>query len=102
MLDDVLLAEIRRAYPTAGEVDAVRAEIFAAWKNRLDKVTIIIGKGNESSSASGQVVVNASDYRDWLEALQAWAAELAATEDGTGALHPGTEHVNFGARYIRT
>jgi len=102
MLDDVLLAEIRRAYPTAAAVDTVRSEIFAAWKNRLDKVTIIVGKGNESSSASGQVVISAADYRDWLEALQAWAAELAATAAGTGNALGGTEHVSFANRYIRT
>jgi hypothetical protein len=102
MLDDVLLAEIRRAYPFKEEVDSVRSAIFQAWKNRLDKVTIIVGKGNESSSASGQVVVAASDYRDWLEALQAWSAELEAPAAGTGNALSHTEHVSFANRYIRT
>lgn len=102
MLDEVLLAEIRRAYPTAAEVDAVRSQIFTAWKNRLDKVQIIVASGKDASSASGQIVVSAADYRDWLEALQTWSAELAATAAGTGTAVTGTEHVNFGSRYIRT
>lgn len=101
MTSDVLLQAIRIEYDDA-EVSAAHTAIFNAWRNRLDKVTIIVGKGNESSSASGQVVVQAADYEMWLAALQQRLREIAAGGDGTGTLHEGTEHVSFARRYLRT
>ena len=101
MTSDVLLAAIRIEY-TDAQVSEAHAAIFTAFRNRLDKVTIIVGKGNESSSASGQVVVNAADYEMWLAALQQRLREIAASSDATGTLHEGTEHVSFSRRFIRT
>lgn len=101
MTSDVLLAAIRIEYSDA-EVTEAHSTIFAAFRSRLDKVTIIVGKGNESSSASGQVVINAADYEMWLAALQQRLREIAATAAGTGTLHEGAEHVSFAQRYIRT
>lgn len=101
MTSDVLLAAIRIEY-TDAQVAEAHSAIFAAWRGRIDKVTIIVGKGNESSSASGQVVVNAADYEMWLAALQQRLREIASAGDSTGTLHEGTEHVSFDKRYIRT
>ncbi len=101
MTSDVLLAAIRIEY-TDAQVAEAHSAIFTAWRNRIDKVTIIVGKGNESSSASGQVVVNAADYEMWLAALQQRLREIEAAAGTTGTLHEGTEHVSFAARYIRT
>jgi len=101
MTSDTLLAAIRIEY-TDVQVSEAHAAIFAAWRSRIDKVTIIVGKGNESSSASGQVVVNAADYDLWLGCLQQRLREIAADAGSTGTLHEGTEHVSFSQRYIRT
>ena len=101
MTSDVLLAAIRIEYSDV-QVTEAHSAIFAAFRNRLDKVTIIVGTGRESSSASGQVVINAADYEMWLAALQQRLREIAAAADATGTLHEGTEHVSFAQRYIRT
>lgn len=99
-MDDVLLEALRIEYATLAQVNAAHTQIFQAWKNRLDKVQVIVSKGNEGSSASGQVVVDQKDYRDWLEALQQLRRELMASEAGTGVVFQGTEHVDFSKRFV--
>lgn len=100
MADERLLAPIRRFWNKA-EVEAAYQKIFTAYSSRLDSVTVIVGKSSESESAQGQVVVNSSDYLQWMEALETRMQEFEAEAAGVGAVAP-PEHVNFGARFTRT
>ena len=100
MVDERLLAPIRRFW-SEEEVGTAYQRIFAAYSSRLDSVTVIVAKASESESAQGQVVVNATDYLQWMEALEFRLQELA---DETAELAPiaTPEHVHFGRRYTRT
>lgn len=100
MASEVLLEAIRIEYTTLEAVLAAHAEIFRAWRARLDRVQVITSKANDGSSAGGQVVVERQDYEMWLEALQGRKRELEAVTSGLGQLLPGVEHVNFSGRYI--
>ena len=100
MVDERLLAPIRRFW-SKQQVEEAYAKIFAAYSARLDSVTVIVQKSSESESAQGQVVISASDYLQWMEALEFRLTELEDTAAGKGPT-ADTEHVNFGARYTRT
>lgn len=101
MLDEALLAGIRRFW-TRDQVVCAYQEILSAYQARLSKKVIIIGKATEGESSSAQVVVQATDYRDWMEALEARLQELDREARGVSSGLEGTEHVNFGCRYLRT
>ncbi len=100
MASGVLVEAMRIEYSTLASVEAAHAAIFAAWRSRIDKVTVITSKGNEGSNAGAQVVVERRDYEEWLEALQQLRRELTAAAAGTGVVFGGTEHVDFSKRYV--
>ena len=100
LMDGVLVEALRIEYTTLESLQAAHTQIFQAWRQRIDRVQVIVSKGNEGSSASGQVVVDQKDYRDWLEALQALIREKQAAAAGTGTVFTGTEHVDFSRRYV--
>ena len=101
MLDDVLLRAIRRFWDET-KVESTYSTILNAYLNRLDKVTVIVGKTTEGDSANAQVVVASQDYREWMETLEARLAELAAERAGTGTDFSGTEHVVHNFRFVST
>lgn len=98
MPDERILAPIRRFW-TDEQVEAHYQTIFAAYHSRLAEVTVIIGKGTEGDSASAQVVIGASDYEKWLEALEARMVEIENTAAGITTELTPTGHVNFGNRF---
>ena len=99
MVDERLLAAIRRFW-TQLQVEEAYQKIFAAYSARLDSVTVIVGKSSEAESAQAQVVINGSDYLEWMAALEMRLQEMADAASGTGPL-VATEHVNFGNRRTR-
>lgn len=101
MIDDVLLTAIRRFWTTE-EVASRYETILAAYLNRVEKVTIIVGKTTGDDSANAQVVIAREDYREWLATLEARTAEIEAAAAGTGTTHPGVEHVTFSNRFVST
>jgi hypothetical protein len=101
MIDDVLLTAIRRFWTTA-EVSTRYETILAAYLNRVEKVTIIVGKTTGDDSANAQVVIAREDYREWLATLEARLSETEAEVAGTGTTHSGTEHVVHNNRYVST
>lgn len=101
MLDERLMAPIRRWW-SRDQVEAAYQAIFAAYSDRLTKKVVITSKSNEGESSTGQLVVVAADYLDWMEALEARLTEMDAEIAGTGPLLEGTEHVDFSRRYART
>jgi hypothetical protein len=101
MPDERLLAPIRRFW-TPMEVEAAYKAIFSAFHSRLEKVTVIISKSTEGDSASGEVVIAEGDYLRWMDALEARLNEVADSEAGTIAAPEGTNHMNFGNRYLST
>lgn len=101
MPDERLLAPIRRFW-TQSQVETAYQAIFAAFNSRLENVTVIIGKGTDGDNASAQVVVSGEDYLRWMDALETRLAELENLADGVTASLEGTEHVNFGNRYLTT
>jgi hypothetical protein len=100
-VNETLLEALRLEW-TEAQVRQAHAEVFAALYDRQKKEVKIIGKGNESSSASAQVVVGRADFDEWLETTQARIREIESAASGTGTLHGNTEHVSFANRYIRT
>lgn len=100
MVDERLLAPIRRFW-TKEQVEAAYQKIFDAYAARLDEVTVIVGKGSESENAQAQVVISATDYLQWMDALETRLKEL---EDAAADLGPIStpEHVNFRQRYTRS
>lgn len=100
MVDERLLAAIRRFW-TKEQVETAYQKIFDAYAARLDDVTVIVGKSSESESAQGQVVISASDYLQWMDALETRLDEMKAAEDGVGVVS-SPEHVNFRQRYTRS
>ena len=101
MLDDVLLKAIRRFWD-AQKVETTYASILDAYLNRIEKITVIVGKATEGDSASGQVVIQQQDYREWMETLEARLEELNAAATGTGTTHPNVEHVIHSNRFVST
>jgi BMFP domain-containing protein YqiC len=101
MLDDVLLSAIKRFW-NAEKVENTYAAILDAYLNRLEKVTVIVGKATEGDSANAQVVVSSQDYREWMETLEARLAELENAASGAGTTHTGTEHVIHSNRFVST
>lgn len=101
MADERLLAPIRRFW-TREQVDTAYEAIFTAYHGRLESVTVIVGKSTEGDSASGQIVVSAKDYLEWMDALEARLQELENADDDVTAELQGTLHTNFGSRYLST
>lgn len=99
--DETLLAPIRRFW-TAEQVEVNYQAIFAAYHSRLQKVTVIVGKGTDGETANAQVVIQRSDYQMWLEALEARMVEIEQAASGSAPLLEGVEHVDFSRRYVRT
>jgi hypothetical protein len=101
MIDDVLLTAIRRFW-TSAEVASRYETILSAYLNRVEKITIIVGKTTGDDSANAQVVIAREDYREWLATLESRMTEIEASAAGTGTTHPGTEHVIFSNRFVST
>ena len=101
MIDAILLTAIRRFWTTA-EVTSRYETILTAYLNRVEKITIIVGKTTGDDSANAQVVIAREDYREWLATLEARLAETEAAAAGTGTTHPDTEHVVHNNRYVAT
>lgn len=101
MADERLLAGVRRFWSTA-QVRTAYGAIFNAYHSRLEKVTVIIGKGTEGDSASAQVVVNGEDYLRYMDALEVRLQEIEATERGETSGPEDTTHVDFSNRYAST
>lgn len=101
MADERLLAPIRR-YWTREQVDTAYEAIFTAYHGRLESVTVIVGKATDGDSATGQIVVNAKDYLEWMDALEARLQELENADADITAELSGTLHSNFGNRYVST
>jgi hypothetical protein len=70
MIDGVLYDAIRELW-TPVQIRAAYEAIFAAYHQRLTDVTVIVGKSTEGDSASGQVVIQRDDFREWLATLKA-------------------------------
>lgn len=96
MIDSVILAAIRRFW-TQNECETVYQRLLTAYLARTEKITVIVGKASEGDSASGQVVVQKEDYREWMDTLETRLSEYAAGDTTT---HTGTEHVDFSNRFI--
>jgi len=79
MIDGTLLDAIREFWTEQKTRDTYE-RILEAYLGRTEKVTVIVSKGTEGDSASGQVVVTARDYREWMATLQARLDELAGGE----------------------
>jgi hypothetical protein len=101
MADERLLAPVRRFW-TDAEVTSAYEAIFRAYHSRLEKVTVIIGKGTEGDSASAQVVVNAEDYLRWMDALETRLQEIEAAAAGETGGPSDTTHADFCNRYVST
>lgn len=101
MIDDILLTAIRRFWTTA-EVSSRYETILAAYLNRVEKITIIVGKTTGDDSANAQVVIAREDYREWLATLEARLAETEAAAGGAALVHPNTEHVTHSNRFVAT
>lgn len=101
MADAVLMDAIRRFW-TREQVEEAYQAIFESFYQRQSRETVIIGKSSEGESATGQLVVTAENYRDWMAVLEARLVELDADAGGEGPLVAGAEGVNFGSRYVRT
>lgn len=101
MVDERVLAPIRRFWDKA-RCEAVYGRLFEASLQRLDDVTVIIGKNEGESGASAQIVVTKDDYLSWMAALEQRLKEFDAAESGETDAAPGTIHMDFGCRYMRT
>ena len=101
MADERLLAGVRRFW-SASQVKTAYEAIFNAYHSRLQKVTVIIGKGTEGDNATAQVVVNGEDYLRYMDALEVRMQEQEAEGRGETAGPGDTTHVNFGRKYVST
>lgn len=101
MADDRLLDPIRRFW-SAETVETAYEAIFTAYHSRLEKVTVIIGKGTEGDTANAQVVINSEDYLRWMDALETRMKQIENEADGVTATIEGTDHTNFGNRILTT
>lgn len=68
MIDGVLYDAIREFWDES-QIRAAYQSIFEAYHARLTDVTVIVGKSTEGDSASGQVVIQRQDYREWMATL---------------------------------
>lgn len=101
MADERLLAPIRRFW-TQEQCTAAYESIFTAFNARIENVTVIVSKSTDGDSASGQLVVSASDYLTWMDALETRLRELENENSGVTAELEGTTHTNFGNRILST
>lgn len=99
MADERILAAMTR-FMTRETALAAYDAIFQAYAARLSEVTVITGKSSEGESAQAQVVVNAEDYKEWMDCLETLLQRLDAEAAGTST--GGPVHANFNQRWIET
>lgn len=99
MVNVTLLRAIKRLR-TKSWCETTYETVLTAYTNRLDKVVVVTSKSSESESGSGQIVITAADYEDWMATLEAAIAEFEAEESDEGTTHTGSEAPNFSVRYL--
>lgn len=99
MVNQTLLTALRRLR-TREWCEATYETVLTAYSSRLEKVTIITSKASEGDSASGQIVIGAGDYEEWMATLEARLAEYEAADDGNQPVHTGSEAPDFSRRYL--
>jgi len=95
--DPRIVAALTRFYTTA-EVGVAYEAALAAYVARETEVTIESVTG-EGGSSSGRLI---GDPGMIMEACEEVLAAAEAVSADTGALVPGTTHVDFSKRYIGT
>jgi hypothetical protein len=100
VIDPATLAAVRRFWSKA-TVTQNYEKILNAYMLRLDKVTVIVAKGTDGSSANAQVVVRAEDYQEWMATLEARLVEIERSEAGLPPLDQiGVETMDFSRRIL--
>lgn len=99
MADERYLNMIRRFW-TREQVTQAYQEIAGIDWEQTKRKTIIVAKGNESSSASAQVVVTFETFAKWMEVFETRLQELEAADAGTEGASGGVVSINHAGRYI--